>query len=60
VETGPWVTRWFRAVLRDLGFGNLLEIPCLYSTAAAQENIPASLSLFLPLDVWPLKAAYSW
>jgi hypothetical protein len=21
VEMGPWVTRWFRAVLRDLGFG---------------------------------------
>jgi hypothetical protein len=21
VETGPWVTRWFRAVLRALGLG---------------------------------------
>jgi hypothetical protein len=30
-----WVTRWIRAVLRDLGFGILMEIPCLYPTAAA-------------------------
>jgi hypothetical protein len=59
VETGPWVTRWFRAVLRDLGFGNFLDIPCLYSAVAAQENIVISLSLFLPLYVTPLKAAYS-
>jgi hypothetical protein len=29
-----WVTRWIRAVLRDLGFGILMVIPCLYSAAA--------------------------
>jgi hypothetical protein len=56
----PWVTRWFRAVLRDLGFGDIVEIPCLYAAATAQENIANSLSLFLPLDDRPLKAAYSW
>jgi hypothetical protein len=38
-----------------LGFGNLLEISCLCSAAAAQENIGTSLSLFLSLDVRPLK-----
>jgi hypothetical protein len=54
----PWVTRWFRVVLRDLGSGILLEIPCLYFAAAAQETKAASLSLFLPLDVRPLKATY--
>jgi hypothetical protein len=43
VEMGPWVTRWFRVVLRDLGFGDLLEIPCLYSAAVA----PGKHSRFL-------------
>jgi hypothetical protein len=42
----PWVTRWFRAVWRDLGFGILMEIPCLYSATAAQETKAASLSTF--------------
>jgi hypothetical protein len=46
--------------VEKLGIGNLLEISCLYSASAAQENIATSLSLFLPLDVRPLKAAYSW
>jgi hypothetical protein len=45
----PWVTRWFRAVWRDLGFGILMEIPCLYSAAAAQETKAASLSTFFSL-----------
>jgi hypothetical protein len=45
----PWVTRWFRAVLRDLGFGDIVG-----------DTKAASLSLFLPLDVRPLKAAYIW
>jgi hypothetical protein len=35
VETEPWVTRWFRTMLRALGVGNLMEISCLYSAAAA-------------------------
>jgi hypothetical protein len=30
-----WVTMWIRAVLRDLGFGILMEIPCLYSATSA-------------------------
>jgi hypothetical protein len=41
--------------IERLGFGNLLEISCLCSAAAAQENIAASLSLLPPLDVRPLK-----
>jgi hypothetical protein len=44
----PWVTRWFRAVLRDLGLGNLLEIPCLYAAAAAQEKHSRILVSFPP------------
>jgi hypothetical protein len=31
VEMGPWMTRWFRAVLRDLGWeldGDILILLC--------------------------------
>jgi hypothetical protein len=48
-------------VLRDLGYGDIDGDTLLYSAAAAaQEAKAVSLSLFLPLDVRPLKAAYSW
>jgi hypothetical protein len=33
VETEPWVTRWFRAVLRALGWeldGDILIVLCCY------------------------------
>jgi hypothetical protein len=49
-------------MLRAWDLGILMEIPCLYSAAAAaaQETKAASLSISFPLDVRPLKAAYSW
>jgi hypothetical protein len=46
--------------MRALGIGNLMEISCLYSAAAASETRAASFSLFLPLDDRPLKVAHSW
>jgi hypothetical protein len=56
-----WVTRWFWAVLRDLGFGDvdgdtLFIFCCCYSG-----NQSRFIVYFLfPLDVRPLKAAYNW
>jgi hypothetical protein len=56
----PWVTRWFRAVLRDLGFGVIAGDSLLTLCCCCLGKKANSLSLFLPLDVRPLKAAYSW
>jgi hypothetical protein len=56
---GPWETRWFRAVLRALGWELVGDILMLLCCRCIRIQV-ASLSLFLPLEVRPLKAAYSW
>jgi hypothetical protein len=56
-----WVTRWFRAVLRDLGFGNIVGDTLFILCCCCSGNQSRFLVYFLfPLDDRPLEAAYSW
>jgi hypothetical protein len=56
-----WVTRCFRAVLRDLGFGIIDGDTLFILCCCCSGNQSHFLVYFLfPLDVRPLTAAYSW
>jgi hypothetical protein len=57
----PWMTRWFRAVLRDLGFGIIAGDTLIFLCCCCSGNQSRLLAYFLfPLDVRPLKTTYSW